>query len=137
MVPELALDLGLGWAGQDDLGPLGRLRVGVLRVDARDLGHPTFLSLGAFVGHFSPFGGLGATSFGVEAETMSLLWGLSAGAGVGLALDGRFTAHASVGWSIFLVEGQARWDGAERHDAVILKMRLPIGVMLWGLGLTP
>jgi len=106
------------------------VRTGVVRADASDLGHPFFFAVGAF----AELSGLGPAVIGVQAETMSLLWGLSAGVGAGIDLDGELAVHVTAGWSLFTLELQHRRVG-ERHEShVFAKLRLPIGAIGWLVG---
>jgi hypothetical protein len=125
-VADFGLEVGLSLTDAPALG-VGRVRVGLLRADASDLGHPFFMGFNAF----AELSGSGVGTFGVQTELTSLLWGLFGGVGVGVDSEGFVAAQASIGWSLFAVEAQWRQVGVENDIALIAKIRLPIGIVAW------
>jgi hypothetical protein len=106
----------------------GRVRGGVLRVDEQSISEPRFLALGMTyeISNLSP------AAFGVELETLGLASGLWAQLGAFVDIQPRPGAKLGLGWSMFGVEGQLRWD---RNDGVIwaayAKLRVPVGILGW------
>jgi hypothetical protein len=88
---------------------------------------PWFFSFGATVE------GLGLPQFagGVETEVTNLYFGgwLQFGASVGKE---RNYLHAGLGWSVFGVEWQNQILGTEHANALLVKIRAPLGIILMG-----
>jgi len=103
---------------------MGRIRAGVLLID-----EPHYLSLGA------AFEGWGQVeAFTLETVYSHILSGLWAEAGLGVTLEKEFTLHVSAGWSVVGVEFQKNFgDGPRDNLAVITKIRIPIGILVFGL----
>jgi hypothetical protein len=105
-----------------------RVRAGLLVVDEQDLKMPRFYSLGLT---YEASNFLHVTSaVGLQAELMlakSLVWGQL---GVVSDFQPRPGFNASVGWSLFGLEGQMRWDGERTQGELVWgvfgKLRLPV-----------
>ena len=78
--------------------------------------------------------GAGVRGIGLEVETLGLASGTWLQLGVLLDVQPRPGAKLAVGWSLFGVEGQVRWD---KDDGVFwaayAKVRVPVGILGWAL----
>ncbi|MDC3952460.1 hypothetical protein [Polyangium jinanense] len=123
---------GLGALFEDraHLSGFGRVRGGFLRVDERSVSEPRFLALGLTyeLSDFSP------ATFGIEVETLGLASGAWLQLGALVDVQPRPGAKLALGWSLFGVEGQVRWD---KDDGVVWaaygKLRVPVGILGWAL----
>ncbi|MDI1478159.1 hypothetical protein [Polyangium sp. y55x31] len=123
---------GIGALFEDrvHLSGFGRVRGGFLRVDERSVAEPRFLALGLTyeLSDFSP------ATFGIEVETLGLASGTWLQLGALLDVQPRPGAKLALGFSLFGVEGQVRWD---KDDGVVWaaygKLRVPVGILGWAL----
>lgn len=105
-----------------------RVRGGLLYVDEQDVSSPKFYSLGLTyeVSNFRRV----TSALGLQAEFMHLNSRFWAQAGVVADFQPRPGFNATVGWSIFGVEGQARWDEGRTQGELVWgvfgKLRIPI-----------
>ncbi|MDI3283708.1 hypothetical protein [Polyangium sp. 15x6] len=112
------------------LSGFGRVRGGLLRVDERSVSEPRFLALGLTyeLSDFSP------ATFGIEVEALGLASGAWLQLGALVDVQPRPGAKLALGWSLFGVEGQVRWD---KDDGVVWaaygKLRVPVGILGWAL----
>lgn len=103
---------------------MGRIRGGVLLIS-----EPHYLSLG---GAFEGFGQVEAAT--VYAMYTHLYTGLWAETGLGMTVEKEFTIHVSAGFTLLGVEFQKNFgDGSRDNLALIVKMRIPIGILVFGL----
>ena len=126
---DLNLEGGVGYsfAGQGEVAGFGRVRGGLLLVDSSDLSAPMFYSLGFFADGASVEHGV---TYGVQGEVLSLNSGFWAQVGAGVDVAPRPVVLGSVGWSVFGVEAQGRFDPDAGAYAVLFgKLRIPIGIV--------
>jgi hypothetical protein len=122
--------VGAAFLETSHLSGFGRVRGGLLYVNESDVASPLFAALGLTyeISDRTP------ATFGVQGEIMSLSSGFWLQAGAMVDVQPRPGFMASAGWSLFGVEGQARWDKDYGHFfAVYGKFRVPIGVLHFAL----
>lgn len=120
--------LGARFTDRSHVSGFGRVRGGLLFANEVDIAAPTFfmLDLSYELSDFSP------ATFGLQAEVLSLNSGLSLQLGALVDVQPRPGFMASLGFSVFGVEGQLRWakDGPEGPIwAIYGKISIPIGVI--------
>jgi len=125
---DMNIDLGYGRVFSDPghWSTFGRVRAGVLHV------HDTiYLALGATYDLSS----LSPATFGVQGEFLHLESGFWLQLGGFIGTPGaRPGGMAAVGFSLLGIEAQARsYDDLGSVGAVYLKVRIPIGVLVYGL----
>ena len=135
---DLNLEGGLGHSLADGGGfsGFGRVRGGLLLIDASQVGAPRFYSLGVFtdLSNLDPEAravrdGMIVT-YGVQGEVLDLNSGLWAQLGIGVDTAPRPVFVGSVGWSLFGFEAQGRFDPeAGAYAALFGKLRVPIGII--------
>ena len=116
-----AFDGAAGWSG------LGRVRAGIQRFDQRDRADAKFL----MVGLSYELSDVSKATFLLQGEVLSLTSGTWLQLGAGADITPRPAFMGALGWSLFGIEGQARWDDPQgAFFAVYGKVRVPIGVIV-------
>lgn len=121
--PDAQLTGGIGFGFETKLDNffLARARLGVLYAL-----EPWIANFG-FTAEVGALAGLG---WGAELE-LSRAGTLFGSAGVARVDEKRWLAHLGIGFTIFGLEWQHVFDGSEPHNALLLEVRLPLG--LWWL----
>lgn len=117
---DLEVDLGLRLAERNIDAPLGmaRLQAGALWAD-----EPMYYSLGLT----AEIGGAAGRGLGAQATVTHLFTGTWAHLGASwLVRDSAAMTALGVGWSLFGVEWQHRFDGGQ-SDVLLFHLRLPLG----------
>lgn len=124
---DLNLEGALGHSFADDGGltGFGRVRGGVLSLDANDLSAPMFA-----LGFFADGSNLATeVAYGVQGEVDFNNLGLWFQLGAGVDTAPRPMAMAAAGWAILGLEAQGRFDSDDGlYPALFAKLRIPIGV---------
>jgi hypothetical protein len=118
---QLTGGIGFGFETRLDNFFLARARLGVLYA-----AEPWIANLG-FTAEVGALAGLG---WGAELE-LSRAGTLFGSAGVARVDEKRWLAHLGIGFTIFGLEWQHVFGGSEPHNALLLEVRLPLG--LWWL----
>jgi hypothetical protein len=74
-------------------------------------------------------GGLTAAGIGGQLDVIHLATGLSVEAGAAFSMDAP-VSHASIGYAVLGIEWQHRF-APERADALMFRLRVPIGVAVY------
>lgn len=117
--PDLALTLGAGFGfGDAPESPLlGRFRAGALYAY-----EPIIINLGIS----GELGGLGGRGLGAELE-LNDFGGLWLRGGVERVLHDTYMTHVTLGYTLFGIEWQHRFDGVP-DNALMFVVRAPIGI---------
>ncbi len=119
--------LGYGVGDHEHLAGLGRIRAGLLLVDSTDLASPVFWCVGV-TGEIS---GIGRPVVGLQFEVLGMRTGAALQLGAGVDTGGEPAGMVALGWSLFAIEGQLRRSDVGLYGAGFLKIRLPLGAIIW------
>lgn len=124
---DLNLEGGLGWNLTHDAPLLGlaRARGGLTWMDTSDIAAPRFYSLGVT----ALYCGIGDLAFGLQGELLDLSSGVWGQVGAHIDINTSTGLEASLGWSLFGVEAQVRFEDQGTQAALFLKLRIPIGII--------